>query len=56
LCGVLRGWDFGAQQTVDGGEGGDLPGLHRGFLGEAERTAGGVEGVADVPELGVELV
>jgi len=41
---------------MDGGEGGDLPGLHRGFFGEAERTEHHVEGVADVPELGVEFI
>lgn len=35
---------------------GDLPGLHRDFFGKAERTEHRIEGVAEVPELGVELV
>jgi len=35
---------------------GDLPGLHRDFFGKAERTEHRIEGVAEVPDLGVELV
>ena len=41
---------------MHGGEGGDLAGLHGGLLRVAERTADHLKGVADMPELGVELV
>ena len=56
LVGVFRRWSLGAQHPVDRGERFDLAGLYGDLFGQAERTADRVEGVADVPELGVELV
>lgn len=41
---------------MHGGERGDLPGLDLRFFGEAERANDGVEGVADVAELGMQLL
>ena len=41
---------------MHGSERGDLPGLHGGFFGEAERTKYRIEGVADVPELGMQFI
>ena len=41
---------------MDGGNGGDLTGLDRRFLSNAQRAADEFEGVADVLELAVEFV